>query len=179
MIKSSAYVYILLSGNLYLIYHFYPNQLIHHAGKTLDNPHNLAGDILIQIVRNRDPVFPRSIHGNSRLHGLEQGILPNPRQKEAPFIHSLRTFCRRPDTHCREGPADGGKETALLWQGAAVAGHCEGVHLQAVVIMEPQGLMPDNPPVQPEAAPLQAFAGTGMAGVQIYRKFPIKPYVEL
>lgn len=157
---------------------FSPNQLINHAGKTLDNPHNLAGDILIQIVRNRDPVFPRGIHGNSGLHGLEQGVLPNPGQEKAALLHSLRAFGRSADAHRREGPADGGEEAALLRQGAAVADHGKGVHLQAVVIMEPQGLMPDNPPIQPEPAPLQAFAGAGMAGVQNRHIIPFRQLIH-
>lgn len=115
---------------------FSPDQLINDTGKALDNPYNLSGDILIQIVRYRDPVFPRGIHGDSRLHRLKQSILPNSRQEEAPFIHSLRPLRAGADTHRREWSADGGKKATLLRQGAAVADHSKGVRLQAVVVVE-------------------------------------------
>ena len=59
-----------------------------------------------------------------------------------------------------------GKETALLGQGAAVADHGEGVHLQAVVVVETQRLMLDHPLVQLEAGLLQTLFAAGMAAVQ-------------
>ena len=64
------------------------------------------------------------------------------------------------------GMADAGEEAALLGQGAAVAHHGKGVHLQAVVVVEAQGLVLDDARVQLEAACLQALAGTRMAAVE-------------
>ena len=44
--------------------------------------------------------------------------------------------------------------------------HGEGVHLQAVVVMEAQGLVHPHPGIQPEARGFQTLPGTGMAGVE-------------
>ena len=60
----------------------------------------------------------------------------------------------------------GGKEAALLRQGAGIGDHAEGVHLQAVVVVEAQWLMGNYPSVQPEAGGLQPLPGPGMAGVE-------------
>ena len=61
---------------------------------------------------------------------------------------------------------DGGEEAAFLGKGAAVRHHRKGVHLQAVVIMESQGLMLNDAFVQFKAAGLKALAATGMTAVE-------------
>lgn len=62
--------------------------------------------------------------------------------------------------------ADGRKEGRFLGQGAGIRYHGEGVHLQAIVIMEAQRFMLDNTLIQPEAGLLKALLAAGMAGVQ-------------
>ena len=59
-----------------------------------------------------------------------------------------------------------GKEAAFLGQRAGVRHNGKGVHLQAVVIVEAQGLVLDHTLVQLKAALLQPLAAAGMAGVQ-------------
>ena len=55
---------------------------------------------------------------------------------------------------------------ALLGQCSRVGHHSEGVHLKAVVVVESEGLVPDDPPVQFEAARLQPLPRPRMAAVQ-------------
>ena len=59
-----------------------------------------------------------------------------------------------------------GEETALLRQGTAIGHNTESVHLQAVIVVETQRLMPNNTLVQLETALLQTLAAAGMAGVE-------------
>ena len=87
-------------------------------------------------------------------------------QDKATFVQSLRALGGGADAHRWERVPHAGEETALLGQSAAVADHGEGVHLQAVVVVEAQGLMLDHPLVQLEAGLLQTLFAPGMAAVQ-------------
>ena len=87
-------------------------------------------------------------------------------QDEAALVQSLGPLGGGADAHRRERVPHAGEETALLRQSTAVADHGEGVHLQAVVVVETQGLVLDHPLVQLEAGLLQTLFAAGMAAVQ-------------
>lgn len=87
-------------------------------------------------------------------------------QDKATLIQSLRALRGSADTHCRERMPHAGEEAALLGQSAAVTDHGEGVHLQAVVVVEAQGVVLNHPLVQLEPRLLQALFAAGMAAVQ-------------
>ena len=59
-----------------------------------------------------------------------------------------------------------GEEAALFRQCPAVRYDTEGVHLQAVVVVEAQRLMLYHTLVQLKATPLQPLTAAGMAGIQ-------------
>ena len=61
---------------------------------------------------------------------------------------------------------DAREEAGLLGQGAGVRHHGEGVHLQAVVVVEAHGLVHAHARVELKAGSLQALAGARVAGVQ-------------
>ena len=56
-----------------------------------------------------------------------------------------------------------GEERTFFREGAGVADHSEGVHLEAVIVVESERLMPDDTWVELKAALLQAFAGPRVA----------------
>lgn len=87
-------------------------------------------------------------------------------QDEAALVQSLGPLRGSADTHRRERVPHAGEEAALLGQSAGIRDHGEGVHLQAVVVVEAQGLMLDHPLVQLEAGLLQTLFAPGMAAVQ-------------
>ena len=87
-------------------------------------------------------------------------------QDEAALVQSLGPLRGSADTHRRERVPHAGEEAALLGQSAAIADHSEGVHLQAVVVVEAQGLVLDHPLVQLETGLLQTLFAAGMAAVQ-------------
>ena len=62
--------------------------------------------------------------------------------------------------------ADGGEEGALLRQSAAIRDNAEGVHLQAVVVVEAEGLVLYDARVELKAGGLQALARTRMAAIE-------------
>ena len=87
-------------------------------------------------------------------------------QDKAAFVQRLGTLGGGADAHRRERVPHAGEKAALLGQSAAVADHGEGVHLQAVVVVEAQGVMLDHPLVQGEAGLLQALLAPRVAAVQ-------------
>ena len=58
------------------------------------------------------------------------------------------------------------EEGTLLRQGTAVADHREGIHLQAVVVVEAQRFVTDHTAVQLETACLQPLTAAGVAAVE-------------
>ena len=61
---------------------------------------------------------------------------------------------------------DAREEAGLLGQRAGIGHHREGVHLQAVVVVEAHGLVHAHERVELEARRLQALAGARVAGVE-------------
>ena len=97
---------------------------------------------------------------------LQQPLFGDAGKREARLVQCLRALGGGADAHCRERVADRGEEAGLLGQGTGVGHHGEGVHLQAVVVMEAHGLVHAHARVQLEAGCLQALAGAWVAGVQ-------------
>lgn len=97
---------------------------------------------------------------------LEQAALADAGQREARLVQRLGALGGGADAHRRERVPDAREEAGLLGQGAGVGDNREGVHLQAVVVVEAHGLVHAHARVQLEAGGLQALAGARVAGVQ-------------
>ena len=100
------------------------------------------------------------------MDGLEQTPLGYAGQREAGLVQRLGALGGGADAHRRERAADAREEAGLLGQGAGVGDNSEGVHLQAVVVVEAHGLVHAHARVELEARGLQALAGARVAGVQ-------------
>lgn len=85
------------------------------------------------------------------IHALQQAFGVDAAEDEAAFVEGFRTFGAGADADGRERVAYAGEEAALLGEGAAVAHHTEGVHLQTVVIVETKRLVLDHALVELEA----------------------------
>ena len=145
---------------------FPPNHLIHHARVGLDNLDDLGRDVFVYVGWYRDAVVAGGVHGNGGVHGLEEGLFVDAGEDEAGLVQGFRALGRCADAHGRERVPDAGEEGTFLREGAAVGDHREGVHLQAVVIMEAEGFMLDDPRVKLEARGFQPLAGARVAGVK-------------
>ena len=100
------------------------------------------------------------------MDGLQQPPLGDAGEREACLVQRLRALGGGADANGRERAPDRGEIARLLGQGAGVRHHREGVHLQAVVVVEAHGLVHTHARVQLEARGLQALAGARVAGVQ-------------
>ena len=100
------------------------------------------------------------------MHRLQQALLGDAGEREARLVQGLGALGGGADADRRERAADAREETGLLGQGAGVGHHREGVHLQAVVVVEAHGLVHAHARVELKTGGLQALAGARVAGVQ-------------
>ena len=144
-----------------------PHHLIHDAGVALDDLDHLGGDGLVGVVGNgRLGQRPLRVELDGGVDGLQQAALADAGEREARLVQRLGALGGGADAHRGERAADAREEAGLLGQGAGVGHHGEGVHLQAVVVVEAHGLVHAHARVQLEAGGLQALAGARVAGVQ-------------
>ena len=91
------------------------------------------------------------------------------------IVQCFRPLGAGADAHRREGVPHRSEKATLLGQRTAVGYYRKGVHLQAIVVMEAQRLMPDDALIQPEAALLQALVATQAAGIQNQHMVSVMP----
>lgn len=144
-----------------------PHHLVHDAGVALDDLDHLCGHGLVGVVGDgRLGKRPLGVELDGGVDGLEQAALGDAGQREAGLVQRLGPLGGGADAHRRERMPDAREEAGLLGQGAGVGHHREGVHLQAVVVVEAHGLVHAHARVELEAGGLQALAGARVAGVQ-------------
>ena len=145
---------------------FSPNHLVDHTGVALNDFNHLGRHIFLNVVWDRDAIVTSPIHFHRSVHRLEQPLLVDAGQNETSLVQSLWTLSGGADTYGGEGVSHAGEEAGLFGEGATVRDNCESVHLEAVIVVEAQGLMLDHTLVQPKARRFQSFPAAGMAGVQ-------------
>ena len=144
-----------------------PHHLVHDSGVALDNLDHLGGHGLVGVVRNGGlGQRPLRVELDGGADRLQQAALADAGEREAGLVKRLGTLGGGADAHRWERAADAREEAGLLGQGAGVRHHREGVHLQAVVVVEAHGLVHAHARVELEAGRLQALAGARVAGVQ-------------
>ena len=107
-----------------------------------------------------------TIHLYCSLHSLKKRSLIDTCEDETGVIERLWTFGGRPDADGRERMTDGGEERGFLGESAGIGDYGGSIHLKAVVVMEAERLVPDDPVVELEAGLLQTFAAARMAAVK-------------
>ena len=146
---------------------FPPHHLVHDAGVALDDLYDLGGHGLVGVVGNgRLGQRPLGVELDGGVDRLQQAALADAGQREAGLVQGLGALGGGADAHRGERAADAREEAGLLGQGARVGDNREGVHLQAVVVVEAHGLVHAHARVELEAGGLQALAGARVAGVQ-------------
>ena len=144
-----------------------PHHLVHDAGVALDDLDHLGGDGLVGVVGNGGlGQRPLGVELDGGMDGLQQPLLGDAGEREAGLVQGLGALGGGADAHRRERAADAREEAGLLGQRAGVGHHREGVHLQAVVVVEAHGLVHAHARVELKAGGLQALAGARVAGVQ-------------
>ena len=143
-----------------------PHEAIHDAGIALNNPRDLHRHILGGIVGDRCAEVAVLLHLHCQINGLQQLLRVDAGEDEAALVQRFRPLGGGADAHRWERLADRQVKTRLLRKRAAVGHDAEGVHLQAVIIVEAQRLVGNDAPVQLESAFLQSLTAPGVAGVQ-------------
>ncbi len=103
---------------------------------------------------------------NSDIDALEQALGIDAAEHEAAFVKSFGALGAGADAHGGEWMAHAGEEAGLFRESAAVANYSKGIHLEAVVVVEAQGFVLDDTPIELESTGLKAFAATGMTTVE-------------
>lgn len=85
------------------------------------------------------------------INGLQQGFLVDTCNDEVTLVDGLGALGRGTDADGGEGMADAGEERGFLGKGSAIADDGKGVHLEAVVVVETEGLMLNDARVELEA----------------------------
>lgn len=140
-----------------------PDHLVDDAGVGLDDLDDLGGDVLVGVGRDGEAVVAAAVHLYGGVNGLQEAPLVDAGEYEAGLVKGLGALGAGADAHGRERVADTREEAALLRQGAAVADYGEGVHLEAIVVVESERLVLDDAWVELESALFQTFAGPRVA----------------
>ena len=146
--------------------YFSPNHFVYDTYITLDDLDNLGADILIGVVGYGSAVVAIADEFDCRINRLKEALGVDAREDESCFVERLRTFGAGADADSREGVAYRGEEAAFFGERAGIGHHTEGVHLEAVVVVEAKGLMLDDAWVELEATGGKAIARTRVAAVE-------------
>ena len=152
--------------SLYSLHLLPPHHLIDYPHIALDYLHDLGADVFVGVVGHGDAVVAICVHLHGCVNGLKEALLVDAADEEAAFVEGFGPFGAGADADCGEGVADGGKEAALFGQSAAVGDYCEGVHLEAVVVVEAEGFVLDDARVEFESACFEPLAAAGVAAVE-------------
>lgn len=145
---------------------FSPHHLVHYAHITLNDLHNLCGDIFIRIVRNGGAVVAVFNKFYCRIDGLEKSFSVDAGENESRLVERLGTFGRGADADCRERMPYAGEERTLLGKGPRIGNDSEGVHLKTVVVVESQRLLNLYARIKLESGSLETMTAAGMAAVE-------------
>ena len=107
-----------------------------------------------------------AVHLYRGVYRLEQALPVDSGEDEAGIVEALRALRGGAYADGGERMAYGGEEGGLLGKCARVGDDRRGVHLQAVIVVEAEGFVLNDPLVEFETALLEALAAAGMAAVE-------------
>ena len=154
---------------------FSPDHFVDNSDIGLDELDHYVAHIFAGIDVDRGTVVVGAVHGNGGVDGLEEALLIDSGKDEPRIVKALGALRARAYADGWEWMAHRGEEAALLWQRAGVGDYGGGVHLQAVVVVKAERLVPYHTAVKLEAALLKALAAAWVAAVE-YRHVVLLSY---
>ena len=143
-----------------------PDHLVDDAGVALDDLHDLGRDVFFDIVGHRYAVVAVGVHRDGGVDSLQEGLFVDTGDEETGLVKCFGAFRAGADADCRERVANAREEGTFFGERAAVAYDGEGVHLQAVVIVEAERFVLNHALVELEAACGKAVTAARVAAVQ-------------
>ncbi len=125
-----------------------------------------VADVLAGVDAYGGAVVVGGVHRYGGVDCLQQAAGVDAGKDEAGVVEALGALGAGAYAHCREGVPYRGEEAAFFGQGATIADDGGCVHLQAVVVVEAQGLVAYHAAVELKAALLQALARAWVAAVE-------------
>ena len=132
----------------------------------MDDLDDLGGDVFVDVVWDWDAVGAVAAEFYCSINSLEERLRINSRNNEISLINSLRTLGAGADADGRERMSHRGEEGRFLRKGAAVADYCEGIHLQAIIVVESERLVLNDAWVQLEARSGETVTAARMATIE-------------
>ena len=143
-----------------------PNHLVDNTDVGLDDANDLGRYVFVHIVRHGDTGETVTDERDGYIDALQEALGVDAGEDKAAFVQGFGALGGGADADGREGMADGCEEGRLLRQGTTIRNHAEGVHLQAIVVVEAQGFVLDDARVKLESRSLQTLAGARVAAVE-------------
>ena len=142
---------------------FPPYHLIDYPHIALDDLDDFGADVFIGVVRDGDAVEAVTAESNGGVDCLEEALFVYAGDDEAPFVDGFGPFGGCADADGRERVSYAGEERALLRECTAVTHYSEGVHLEAVVVMESERFVLYDTGIELKAACCEPVTAAGMA----------------
>ena len=125
-----------------------------------------GADVFFYVVGHGDSVVAVSVHRDRSIDRLQERLFVDTCDKETCLVERFGAFGAGADAHGRERVADTREEGTFFGERAAVAYDGEGVHLQAVVIVEAERFVLNHALVELEATCGKAVTAARVAAVQ-------------
>ena len=145
---------------------FPPHHLVHNPHIALDDLDDFGRDVLVGVVGDREAVEAVTAEFHSGVDSLEEAFFVYAGDDEVTLVDGFGPLGARPDADSRKRMSDTGEERTLLRKSAAITDYGKSIHLKAVVVMEAERLVADDPRVETEPACLKTVAAARMAAVQ-------------
>ena len=130
---------------------FAPDHFVDDADVGLDDFYYFGAYVFVYVVGDGDSVLAVAAEFYSSVNCLEERLFVDAGDDEVAFVDGLRALGGGTNADGREWVADTGEETAFFGECAAIAHHCKGVHLKAVVVVEAEWLVLNHALIELEA----------------------------
>ena len=108
---------------------FAPDHFVDDADVGLDDFHYFGTYVFVYVVGDGDSVLAVAAEFYSSVNCLEERLFVDAGDDEVAFVDGLRALCAGTNTDSWEWVAHTGEKAAFFRKCAAIAHHCEGVHL--------------------------------------------------
>ena len=145
---------------------FAPDHFVDDADVGLDDFYYFGTYVFVYVVRDGDSVLAVAAEFYSSVNCLEERLFVDASDDEVAFVDGFRALCGGANADGGEWVAHTGEEAAFFGECAAIAHHCKGVHLKAVVVVETEWFVLNHAFIEFEARGCKAIAATWVATVE-------------